>query len=289
MKRISLFQFIVTVLMAAFCCSANGQMDQLRSLPQSYDLPPTYAEPVVPAEVIQSGPVIGDPPPIGSGWGWGMLRGWSGGFEVGLNGTEGNSVAQSLQLGFDLDRETTRTLWSTDFIYAKTESNGVQTQHNALFRTNVNWKFANPRWTWFTKLGLEYDEFKDFDIRLFMNTGLGYFFIQNDVTELKGRFGGGSSREFGGVDEDWVPEAVFGTDFEHQLTSRQKIGAVFDYYPSWKDFSDYRMITDAYWELLLDEESNMNLRVSILDRYDSTPNGAERNDVNYALLLLWKI
>lgn len=287
--------FVTAILIAALCCSAHAQMDQLQTLaPGAYSLPPTYAEPDLPDEVIQSGvmengPVIGNPPPINSGWGTGLFTGWSGGFEVGLNGAEGNSVAQSLQMGFDLDRETARTQWSTDLVYAKTESNDVQTQHNALFNTNLDWKFNNPRWTWFTKLGLEYDEFKDFDIRLFMNTGLGYYFIKNDITELKGRFGAGASREFGGLDEDWIPEAVYGADFEHQLTARQKIGAVFDYYPSWEDFGNYRMITDAYWELLLDAESNMNLRVSILDRYDSTPNGAERNDLNYALLLLWKM
>lgn len=288
MKRTSLF--IATTLIAALACLAHAQMDQLQSLPtDTYSLPPAYIEPNAPVEIVENGPTIGDPPPITSAWGRSWFTGWGGGFEIGLNGSTGNAVAQSLQLGFDLGRETDRTIWATDFVYAKTESNDVQTQNNALFNTNWDWKFNNPRWTWFSKLGLEYDEFKDFDIRLFLNTGLGYFIVENDTSKLKGRFGAGASREFGGVDDEWVPEAVFGVDLEHQLTARQKIGAVMDYFPSWENFSDFRMITDAYWEFLLDEESDMNLRLSLLDRYDSTPNGAEHNDVNYALLLLWKL
>lgn len=304
---------VAAILVACFFSTASAQIEQLQLLPQTqggYTLPPAYSQPAMPAytpppvptEIIQQqpvmadgtiiqGPIVTEGPPIVTEVAppMGFWSGWGGGFELGLNGAEGNSIAQSMNFGFDLVRETARTHWSADLVYAKTSTNDVQTQHNGLFNTNMDFIFANPRWSWFNKLGLEYDEFKDFDIRLFLNTGLGYFFIQNDITRLKGRFGAGASREFGGVDEDWVPEAVFGADFEHQLTVRQKIGAVFDYYPSWEDFGDYRMITDAYWEYLLDQESNMNLRLSILDRYDSTPNGAERNDINYAVLLLWKM
>ena len=238
----------VVILSATLCGGVHAQIDQLQSLTETssaYSLPPTYAEPNVPHET--PGPIITPEPNIRSGWNVGWLTGWSGGFEVGLNGTEGNAVAQSLNLGFDLQRETARTAWTTNLVYAKTESNNVQTQHNALLNTNIDWKLANPRWSWFTKLGLEYDEFKVFDIRLFTNTGLGRVLVDNDVTKLKGRFGAGASREFGGVDNDWVPEAVFGADFEHQLTARHKIGSVFDYFPSWEDFGDFRMITDAYW------------------------------------------
>ena len=41
--------------------------------------------------------------------------------------------------------------------------------------------------------------------------------------------------------------------------------------------------------MLLDEATNMSLKLGIIDRYDSTPNGLKPNDLNYSLMLLWKL
>ena len=35
--------------------------------------------------------------------------------------------------------------------------------------------------------------------------------------------------------------------------------------------------------------TNLSLKVSAFDRYDSTPQGRRPNDLDYALLLLWKL
>ena len=39
---------------------------------------------------------------------------------------------------------------------------------------------------------------------------------------------------------------------------------------------------------MLDEDSNLNLKIGVIDRYDSTPNGRKPNDFDYSVLLLWK-
>ena len=57
--------------------------------------------------------------------------------------------------------------------------------------------------------------------------------------------------------------------------------------PDVTDFLDYRLKSKASWEVLLDEETNLSLKVSLLDRYDSTPNGKKANDLDYTLTLLW--
>ena len=106
---------------------------------------------------------------------------------------------------------------------------------------------------------------------------------------LKGRVGAGASREFGGPNNEWSPEGVFGMDYKRQLTKRQKLTGTFDYYPEVGDFRDYRFVADASWELLVDAEANLSLKFSIRDEYDSTPNGLRPNDLNYAFLLLWKL
>ncbi len=117
---------------------------------------------------------------------------------------------------------------------------------------------------------------------------MGYAFIKRDTRQLAGRFGSGASREFGGGDETWVPEAVFGTDYEHKLSKRQKLSANVDYFPAWEDFTDYRIVSKASWELSLDEETHLSLKIGMIDRYDSTPFGLDPNDVDYFVTLMWK-
>ena len=215
---------------------------------------------------------------------------WEGSVELGLNGQNGNSNSESLRVGFDLSRETPRTNWDVDFNYNKAHNENVESQNNAYFLSSWDYKLDSPRWTAYSKLGLEYDEFKDFDLRLFTNGGLGYDFIKTPVTTIRGRFGSGVSREFDAPDEQWKPEAVFGLDLEHQLSKRQKIKIINDYSPNWSDFSDYRLVTDASWQLLLDAEANLSLKIGALNRYDSTSSAdVKANDLNYSVLLLWTL
>lgn len=122
-----------------------------------------------------------------------------------------------------------------------------------------------------------------------LNSGIGYKFIDTETTKLKGRYGLGVSHEFGGVSDEWVEELVYGADFNRQLTKRQKLDLTIDYFPEWGNFDNYRMVTQFGWEVLLSEEHNLNLKLSVNDRYDSTPDGAKPNIINYGLLLLWKL
>ena len=214
---------------------------------------------------------------------------WNGSVSLGINGSEGNANAFNIRSGFELSRETERANWDLDLTYNKTTADDLETAHNALLQSNWDYKLQNPRWTWFNKLGLEYDEFKNFDLRLFLNSGVGYTFIDNEITQFRGRFGSGVSREFGGVDEDWKPEAVFGIDYARQMTERQRFVATVDYYPAWEDFSDYRIVSDFGWEIDLDAPTNLSLKFGVIDRYDSTPNGALANDVDYSVLLIWTL
>ena len=61
------------------------------------------------------------------------------------------------------------------------------------------------------------------------------------------------------------------------------------YLPDWGDVSDYRFENEAAWEIVLDESSGLNLKFAFTDRFDSTPDGAKKNDINYSLLLLWNL
>ncbi len=259
--------------------------------PASAEIGPGAVAPKsITTEIIETGPGdIGFHDPWYSPGTWYDPEIWSGSFEIGLNGTEGNSQSLSMRTGGNLERKTDDLESSIKLSYARTTANSVETQHNATLKVDQNWLFGNSPWTVFAKEGVAYDEFKPFDMRLILNSGVGYRFLKSDTITMTGRFGAGTSREFGGPDDSWTPEAVFGMDWNHQLTRRQKLVAKMDYFPEWSNFEDYRLELDAGWEMLIDAEANLSLKLSIVDRYDSTPNGAKNNDIDYALLLLWKL
>jgi len=214
---------------------------------------------------------------------------WEGGVEFGLNGTAGNSESVSLRAAANAKRKTELHEFTWDLTYAKTNSDGVETQNFGILNAGYERFLGESRWTYFIKQQLNYDEFKAFDLRIVLNSGVGYQFVETDTLNWKSRFGAGASHEIGGPDDNWVPEALFGTDFDWQFSERQKLTSKVDYFPAWADFHDYRIYSDIGWEILLNEAHALNLKLSIIDQYDSTPNGSKPNDVNYAVLLLWKM
>jgi len=249
-------------------------------------LPPTQLP-------MSEAPLLQDDVDDDSFWGWpyDWVRAveWDGSLELGLNGSGGNSDAMSLRSGFDLNRRSDVDEFKIDLTYLKATASGIETQHNALFNTGYERFLGESRWTYFLKSGMEYDEFKAFDLRLVYNGGIGYHWVKTDTLKFKTRFGAGVSHEVNGPDDDWEPEAVYGADYEWKYSDRQKITAMVDYFPQWSDFGDYRLVTDFGWAVLLDEAANLSLKLSVKDRYDSTPNGRRPNDVDYAILLLWKL
>jgi putative salt-induced outer membrane protein YdiY len=219
---------------------------------------------------------------------WFPWDGWTNSAELGINGSSGNAESLSFQTGARFKRQTDVHLFDFRTTYNRTQSGGIETQNNSLTYADFDRFFGQSPWSAFLKQGLEYDQFKEFDARYNINSGLAYRFVKTDRLSLQGRFGAGASREFGGPDRRWVPEALFGTSYEHQLNKRNKWIAKVDYFPEWGDFNNYRIVSDASWEILWDEVGNLSLKLGAIDRYDSTPNGRKPNDLTYSLLLLYK-
>ncbi|MDG2380764.1 MAG: DUF481 domain-containing protein [Pirellulaceae bacterium] len=211
---------------------------------------------------------------------------WKFGLELGINGSEGNSQAFSIVASTSAKRETEHSVIGMKLIYGKTTADGVETQNYGLFESRWDWNLSSQSFL-YTKTILEYDEFRTFDLRLTKSAGFGHHFIKNDRSTLTGRLGAGASREFGGIDNEWIPEANFGGDVEQALSARQKVNLTFDYFPAWEDFENYRVVANANWEVLLDEATNLSLKVGAVDRYDSTPDGSLANDIDYFVTLVW--
>ena len=214
---------------------------------------------------------------------------WQGSFELGMDGTRGNSETFNFRFGFDTERKTDFDVIALDLDYNKKTADTVETANRAY----LDWRYEllfnkESRFTSFVHGTVEYDEFQSFDVRVAVDSGLGYKLVDAKTTSLAARLGGGFSHEIGGPDDRYVPEAVFAMDFEHPLSKRQKFTASTEYAPDVTAMNDFRLNSQASWETLINQEMNLSVKLSALNRYDSTPHGARPNDLDYSAVLLWK-
>jgi putative salt-induced outer membrane protein YdiY len=212
---------------------------------------------------------------------------WKGSVDMGLNGSEGNSQVFNFRFNAQITRETPDSKLKLVTNYVRTNSNGTDTANRLFFDGRDELLFETSPWTLYVHETSEYDEFKDFDARVTADAGIGYQIIKNDLTSLIARMGPGFSYEVDGQDEV-IPELAMSLALEHQLTKFQKLAISVDFFPAFENFSDYRCNTQASWQMVIDEENNLSLKLSAVDRYDSTPgDGLQPNELDYAATLLW--
>lgn len=213
---------------------------------------------------------------------------WSGGFEFGLNGAAGNSELFKTRVAGNTKRETPKNIFTSDFLYAYGEANGVRGENHALWNLRDECLFPGTPWSLFVSGTLEYDEFTAWSTRAAAHSGLGYVFVKNDLTLFRTRLGAGASRELGGPENRVVPEALVAFDFEHKFTDRLKATSTVTFYPDLGEIGEFRAVGQAAIEYLIDPTWNLTFKIGCLDRYDSTPEGQKPNDIEYFAVLLWK-
>ena len=285
-KFIGLYVVLLAVMLATGASSVWAQdavqespwgPPNIRPLPNPNNYQNLEELPFVNTDELLVGPEPVPPP-----------KNWDFSLEWGLSGTNGNSETFNFRTGSHIKRTVPGTVFTLDLDYKRDSANSFETANRAFVEGRNDWEFDDSPWTCFLHSTFEYDEFKAYDSRVAMDAGFGYAFFDNNAASLKGRLGAGVSREIGGPDNSYVPEAVFGLAYEREVSDRQRFSAGVDYFPSWEDYNDFRANSRISWEFILDEASNLSLKIAATDRYDSTPNGARRNDVDYSTLLIWK-
>ena len=216
-----------------------------------------------------------------------FFKGWKGNVEGGLNGSEGNSENLSFRAGIGATRETSKMKTTAALTYTYATSDGEKTKSRGVFDLRNDWNMGE-RWIFFATGKVEYDEFQDWDWRISAFAGPGYYFVKHDRTKLLGRVGLGLTREIGGSRDEFIPEGLVGLDLEHKLTQRQKLFASVEWLPDLSELWEYRVNAKGGWEILVDPEVNMTLKLGIEDRYNHNPGpNREKNDVEYFMLLAW--
>lgn len=219
---------------------------------------------------------------------------WSGRVEAGLNGTTGNAERFNVRLGANIKRKSERGTFLFDTVYSRGEADGLETENKSLSKARQEWAIADSYWSPYAYSTLEYDEFQAWDVRVTAGGGWSYRLLGIEDarfltkrTNFTPRLGAGFSREINGPSDRYVPELNVGGDYEYIISERQKLTGAFDVYPDFGDFRDFRAVSKASWSIVVDPEHGLTLEMGILDRYDSTPEGRERNDLDFFALLVW--
>lgn len=207
---------------------------------------------------------------------------WSGRFEFGIDGRTGNSERTTVQGGASLLR-TTPSNRTNFYVRGRLEEQNGKRSANELFVGTSHEFDLNDRLFVFGKLDLETDEFEDLDLRATTQVGLGYFFIQDDRRELKGRVGAGYRHEdfgAGGTTNEAILSLGYDSWWSVSDRSRLTHGGV--YTPAFGDFSDYTLTLDTGLEIALSDDKAWKLRLGMRNEYDSEPvPGVEELDTTY--------
>jgi putative salt-induced outer membrane protein YdiY len=216
-------------------------------------------------------------------------EGWETSVEAGLNGSTGNTERFNVRAGLSTERLTTRMESRGSLTYTLGTEEGGTTENKFVAQARNDWLVPDSRWRYYARGSAEYDEFQEWDWLVAADGGAGYEFIDDDEFLLIGRAGAGVSQKLGGdVDDRFRVEAVLGADFEWQIDERQKLFVTADYYPALNLWPKYRITSTGGYEVLVDPELQLSLKLGYDFKYDSSPGlDRKRADLDYFAVVVW--
>ena len=229
------------------------------------------------------------PAPVDTGvlsTGW--LKNWKRSVEVGVNGSEGNTRNMHIHAGTQLKYEDDSKRWNVEAAYNSTEDSGETSRSDFFSKFTRDFLTAGESRFYFTEGRYDWDEFEDWDYRLSVGGGLGEELIKQDNWRVLGRLGLGFSKEFGGEDAEWVPEGLIGIESDWKMADRNALVFKSTLYPSFREVGEFRNISELSWVIGLDELKGIDLKLGLLNEFDSNASGDSRkNDFKYNLSLVF--
>ena len=210
---------------------------------------------------------------------------WELELSLGISGSRGSTDSDSLRAGFDASRETDRNIFdlSLTYRYASEDSSDTENRFTALARNDSKLGDDSP-WLLFVGGEYEYNKFQNFEHRVVGAGGLGYKIIEDENATLVVRGGAGYTYSFGDVD-DGYPNGLLSLQFETQVTDNQKLVTSVTYLPNFDEIEEYRLISRAAYQIDLNEDGNLSLRLGVENRRDTL--AEEESDTDYFVQLVY--
>jgi putative salt-induced outer membrane protein YdiY len=213
----------------------------------------------------------------------GWLEQWSGGADIGLALTSGNSDTVNLAVGLDMTRATIRDKTSVyaASVYSRDKTGGESRTVANTIRGGLRYdRDINHKWFVYGFTDLEHNGLQDLKLRLVLGGGLGYHAVRKERTQLDLLGGLDWNREFfNGLDNDRSSaEVQLGQTLSHRLGARVALKEQLFVFPSLSNGGEFRVNFDT--TLITDISRRIGWQLTLSDRYLSDPpSGFDKNDL----------
>jgi putative salt-induced outer membrane protein YdiY len=213
----------------------------------------------------------------------GLLEGWTGGADVSLAVTSGNSETTNFALGSALSRTTLRdkiSVYAASIYSRDSTTDPSRTTANTV-RGGIRYdRDLTKKLFAYVFTDLEHNGLQDLTLRFVLGGGLGYHAIRRERTQLDLLGGLDWNREiFKGDENDRSSlEAQLGETFSHQFNSRLSLKEQLFIFPNLTNGGEFRVNFDTSLVTAITRRIGWQLTVS--DRYLSNPpTGFKKNDL----------
>ncbi|MEE2819508.1 MAG: DUF481 domain-containing protein [Planctomycetota bacterium] len=207
---------------------------------------------------------------------------WSQRVTLGFGYQQSQFNSMDVSASYHAEKRNDMKTIAIDVSYRFSESEDVRTR-NWLDSSIANtWHGEKNDWDVFTTLKFDWSEFQSWDQRLIADGGFEFHLWSNDEIEnpamLKGRIGLGARQEFQSFNEDLIPEGLFGLKYKWEISKSQSLTADSTWFPDLNDSENYRVVTNAKWNMQLESVDNLRLSIGLHHEYDSIVASDVKND-----------
>ncbi|GJQ58932.1 MAG: DUF481 domain-containing protein [Candidatus Scalindua sp. AMX11] len=214
----------------------------------------------------------------------GFFRNWKRTLEVSLNGAVGVSDNSKFRSALEMRYEDNKERWLYSMFYLQTEKDN-KTEENRLTANLIrDWLLPDSKWFYFSKVGYDWDKFKDWDYRIRSAGGLGYEFVKNEKLNIRSRFGPSTYHTVGDENSTTVMEANFGLEMLWKIWDNHTLGIHNDLYPSISNKGEYRNVSTLDWKINLNYYHDLGVKFGLYNEFDSTEE--DQFDLKYSISLI---
>lgn len=213
---------------------------------------------------------------------------WGAEVKVALNGSQGNTETFAFGAAAEAIRETDDDRLRFGGSIARESKDSEDTVKNSRGYGYYDYHLG-AHWDLGGFVTLEYDHFKDLDLRTTVGVGPGYRFIDTKTMLFKVRAGLAYVNENfrNDPDDDYIT-AVVGDEFRWTISESQSFYQLLDVFPSLEDGKDVLLHAEVGFRQSL--YKNLFAELALIDDYDNVPpDDRKKNDFKYLFQLGYRL
>ncbi|HIA71519.1 MAG TPA: DUF481 domain-containing protein [Phycisphaerales bacterium] len=209
---------------------------------------------------------------------------WNQSINVGLGIQNGQKNTSDLSTAYHADRTKDEHKVAFDIRYKMSKTDGERTLNRFASSWGNTWYQTDSPWDVFTTLQFDWAEFQSWDQRLVGDLGVEYEVLKtienNEEFTLTLRLGSGFRKEFQSNNDHLIPEGLLGVGVNWVVSDKQTLTASTTWYPDYDDVSNYRLVTNASWNLQMSNIENIQFSIGFHHEYNSQVDaGVDNSDL----------